>query len=151
MYRFRLLSMVVLLCTITNMERIAFASDTSIVIDASKPGPRLSPLQHGIFYEEINHAGDGGLNAELIRNGNFADGQSGWGLEPNSKADATMRLESISGNSNRELVVKSAGTSGKQISIYNEGFFGIGVTQNTEFVLSLEARSETDKQALSAQ
>lgn len=34
-----------------------------------KPNPKM----WGIFYEEINHAGDGGLYAELIRNRNFAD------------------------------------------------------------------------------
>src|SRR5258708_4787791 len=56
----------------------ARAQDSRITIDLTKAGPRLSPLQHGIFYEEINHAGDGGLNAELIRNGNFADGLAGW-------------------------------------------------------------------------
>ncbi|MGI5893680.1 MAG: alpha-L-arabinofuranosidase C-terminal domain-containing protein [Candidatus Merdivicinus sp.] len=33
------------------------------------PNPRM----WGIFYEEINHAGDGGLYAELLRNRNFAD------------------------------------------------------------------------------
>ncbi len=33
----------------------------------------LSPDMYGIFFEEINHAGDGGLYAELVRNRNFCD------------------------------------------------------------------------------
>ncbi len=33
------------------------------------PNPRM----WGVFYEEINHAGDGGLYAELLRNRSFAD------------------------------------------------------------------------------
>ncbi len=33
----------------------------------------LSPDFYGVFYEEINHAGDGGLYAELVRNRNFMD------------------------------------------------------------------------------
>lgn len=34
---------------------------------------RLNPKIWGLFYEEINHAGDGGLYAEIIANRNFAD------------------------------------------------------------------------------
>lgn len=30
-------------------------------------------MQHGIFFEDINHAGDGDLYAELIRNRSFED------------------------------------------------------------------------------
>jgi alpha-L-arabinofuranosidase len=32
----------------------------------SYPGPKISPTLYGIFFEEINHAGDGGLYTELI-------------------------------------------------------------------------------------
>ncbi|MEO6223917.1 MAG: alpha-L-arabinofuranosidase C-terminal domain-containing protein [Vicinamibacterales bacterium] len=44
-----------------------------VVIDASKPGAAIPPRLYGIFYEEINHAGDGGLYAELVRNRGFED------------------------------------------------------------------------------
>lgn len=44
-----------------------------IVIDASKPGAAIPSNLYGIFYEEINHAGDGGLYAELVRNRGFED------------------------------------------------------------------------------
>ena len=33
----------------------------------------LNEEMYGVFYEEINHAGDGGLYAELIRNRSFMD------------------------------------------------------------------------------
>ena len=42
-------------------------------IDAQQRGPLISPWQYGLFFEEINHAGDGGLYAELIRNRSFED------------------------------------------------------------------------------
>ena len=42
-------------------------------IDATQRGPEISPYQYGLFFEEINHAGDGGLYAELIRNRSFED------------------------------------------------------------------------------
>jgi alpha-L-arabinofuranosidase len=45
----------------------------SIRIDASKPGARIPANLYGIFYEEISHAGDGGLYAELVQNRGFED------------------------------------------------------------------------------
>lgn len=49
------------------------ASNALISIDASRPGPAINPHLYGIFLEEINHAVDGGLYAELIRNRAFED------------------------------------------------------------------------------
>jgi len=45
----------------------------SLTIDVSHPGAKLSPTLYGIFFEEINHAGDGGLYTELIRNRTFKE------------------------------------------------------------------------------
>lgn len=42
-------------------------------IDASHRGPEIGKLHYGIFFEEINHAGDGGIYAELVRNYSFED------------------------------------------------------------------------------
>jgi alpha-N-arabinofuranosidase len=49
------------------------AATGRVVVDLSKPGATIPPRLYGIFYEEINHAGDGGLYAELIRNRGFED------------------------------------------------------------------------------
>src|SRR3989442_9506336 len=51
-----------------------------IGIDLRHPGPRVSPTLYGLFFEEINHAGDGGLYAEMVRNGSFEDSiaMDGW-------------------------------------------------------------------------
>ena len=43
----------------------------SITVQADKSGNNISPTLYGIFFEEINHAGDGGLYAELIQNRSF--------------------------------------------------------------------------------
>ena len=45
-----------------------WATDGTIEIDVTVPGPRINPQMYGIFLEEINHGVDGGLYAELIRN-----------------------------------------------------------------------------------
>jgi alpha-L-arabinofuranosidase len=51
----------------------AFASNGTITIDAARPGARIPSSLYGIFFEEISHAGEGGLYAELIQNRGFED------------------------------------------------------------------------------
>ena len=49
------------------------AAAGSITIDASKPGHAIPSSLYGIFFEEISHAGEGGLYAELVQNRGFED------------------------------------------------------------------------------
>ncbi|HBY58782.1 MAG TPA: alpha-L-arabinofuranosidase [Solibacterales bacterium] len=49
------------------------AGEARIRVDADRPGARIPSSLYGIFFEEINHAGDGGLYAELIQNRGFED------------------------------------------------------------------------------
>ena len=44
-----------------------------LTLDLNKKGVSISPTHYGIFFEDINHAADGGLYAELIRNRSFED------------------------------------------------------------------------------
>ena len=45
----------------------------TIVVDASRPGHAIPASMYGIFFEEISHAGEGGLYAELVQNRGFED------------------------------------------------------------------------------
>ena len=49
------------------------AATPTIAIDASSPTGKVSPLLYGLMTEEINHAYDGGLYAELVQNRAFLD------------------------------------------------------------------------------
>jgi alpha-L-arabinofuranosidase len=44
------------------------AAGPTIAIDAASPAGNVSRLFYGLMTEEINHACDGGLYAELVRN-----------------------------------------------------------------------------------
>lgn len=44
-----------------------------IVINLQERGTDISPSMYGVFFEEINHAGDGGLYAELVQNRSFEE------------------------------------------------------------------------------
>ena len=49
------------------------AQNEAISIDLGKKGAVVSPNLYGIFFEEISHAGDGGLYAELVQNRGFEE------------------------------------------------------------------------------
>lgn len=51
----------------------AVAQDAPISINLQQHGATVSPNLYGIFFEEINHAGDGGLYAELVQNRGFEE------------------------------------------------------------------------------
>ncbi len=61
-----------LLAIFGGAARVA-ADPTTLTIHADQPGIKISPDLYGVFFEEINHAGDGGLYAELIRNRDFQE------------------------------------------------------------------------------
>jgi alpha-L-arabinofuranosidase len=67
------LSFILIAATLLLTNNLASAQNGTITIDASKPGPRIPSSLYGIFFEEISHAGDGGLYAELIQNRGFED------------------------------------------------------------------------------
>ena len=38
-----------------------------VTLNVAEKGAPVSPSMYGVFFEEINHAGDGGLYAELVQ------------------------------------------------------------------------------------
>ena len=54
-------------------EKTPAPSAGTIRIDTANPGAKISPLLYGIFFEEINRAGEGGIYAEMIQNRSFED------------------------------------------------------------------------------
>lgn len=55
------------------MEDTTSGPSAYLRVRADEPSRPVSPLLYGIFYEDVNHAADGGLYAELIRNRSFED------------------------------------------------------------------------------
>ena len=58
-------------------------------------GHAVSPMLYGIFFEEINRAGDGGLYAEMIQNRSFEDSEkepSAWTIEKSGEG-ATVEID----------------------------------------------------------
>ena len=53
-----------------------------LTVDIDRPLHQISPLLYGLFFEEINRAGDGGIYAEMVQNRSFedADQPAAWSL-----------------------------------------------------------------------
>ena len=92
-----------------------------IRINTAHPGAKISPLLYGIFFEEINRAGEGGIYAEMIQNRSFEDNSAfpiAWLSE---KAQITLdRANTLNANNPTSLkVVAEAGGR-----VINGGFVG---------------------------
>jgi alpha-L-arabinofuranosidase len=116
------------------------AQTAHIEIDAAAQGTPISPILYGIFFEEINHAGDGGLYAELVRNRSFedADTPQAWTLVGDGSRiaiDTAVPLNSRNPSSLRWEVMGSA-------SLVNEGYWGIAVQRGKRYRFSMYARCE---------
>ena len=116
-----------------------------LTVRVDQPGAKISPTLYGIFFEEINHAGDGGLYAELVRNRSFEDSDKpeAWkstaagGAKAEIAIDTSRPLNPASPRSLR-LTAEGQGMAG----VTNEGFWGIAVKQGAEYELSLYARGD---------
>ncbi len=125
--------------TLLSMVQAASAQ-VIINIDANQRGPMVSPTHYGIFYEDINHAADGGLYAELIRNRSFEDDSvpANW----HSVGDAKLNLvqaDLLNGAQHNALSVTLI-RSGD--GVRNEGFWGINAVEGRKYRLSFWAKSE---------
>lgn len=119
-------------------------------------GAKIDSLHYGIFFEDINHAADGGLYAELVRNRSFEDCDSVplyWNLNP-VHASAEMRLED-EGLLNQvqrkalKVVIASVGKSGK-VEVANEGYWGINAVKGRKYTLSFWAKADGYKGTIAA-
>ncbi len=128
-----------------------------LTVKVDQPGAKIGPMFYGLMTEEINHAYDGGLYAELIQNRIFQDGPRGrrqqkpdpanpphWSVVKSSGADGTIMLD------NTEPVNTTALTTslsldmkggGGRIGVANDGFWGIPVKPNTLYKASFYARA----------
>ena len=71
---------------------LACAQQAKIQVNVGKPGAPVAPTMWGIFFEEINHAADGGLYAELIENRSFDEAEPPEGMTmENGQATAVAR------------------------------------------------------------
>jgi alpha-L-arabinofuranosidase len=122
-----------------------WCQDSAITVDLSHPGAKISPSLYGIFFEEINHAGEGGLYAELIRNRSFGEKTEGWTLKSTGSAHASMALDTANplNDANKTSLRLDIARAAKNapVALVNDGFWGIAVKAGEKYNLSFFARA----------
>ena len=134
----------------------AVQAQVTIDIDAQQRGPKVSPMLYGIFYEDINHAADGGLYAELIRNRSFEDGprfgapadMQGWSTYAAAPSQLTARLiqpskktQLLNGMQHNALELDIKASTAMPVCLVNEGYWGINAVQGRCYRLSFWAKT----------
>ena len=128
----------------------AFAqTSATLSIDASHPIGRVSPTLYGIMSEEINHAWDGGLYAELLNPRIFQPNHrlrpDHWILIERANSEAAIAVDPASGPSaalpaSLRLDVTSADAH-STAGFFNSGYWGIPVRPSTTYHGSFYAKA----------
>ena len=121
-------------------KRAADANALPLTVHADQPGIALSPDLYGVFFEEINHAGDGGLYAEKIQNGRFAEGMKGW-----KALDLAQNTVAVTAKDGVAQVTLNKTTKGNTGGILNEGYWGIGVEKGQAYRCTFDIRADNPK------
>jgi alpha-N-arabinofuranosidase len=94
------------------------AAGPTIAIDAASPAGNVSRLFYGLMTEEINHAYDGGLYAELVQNRAFHD-----------TIRTSLRLD------------VAQASKAHAAGVANDGYWGIPVKPNTRYLATFYAKA----------
>lgn len=121
--------------------------NATLRVDLNRLGAPISLSLYGVFFEEINHAGDGGIYAELVRNRSFedADTPQGWQLITQGTARGDMTLDNaqpLNASHRRSLRLDVSDATNGRVAVANEGYWGIPVRQGKTYQLSLHARRD---------
>ena len=129
--------MILSLCTVRLQGQV------KLDFDFNDRGQLVTDDHYGIFYEEINHAGDGGLYAELVRNRSFEEDINSpicWAGIGNTDIALTSQhmLNTIQQRALR-VDIKSANGG-----VRNEGYWGVNVVSGRTYTLSFWLRAEAN-------
>jgi alpha-L-arabinofuranosidase len=125
------------------LSLIAVAAQKEIKVAVNKPAAAVSPQMWGIFFEDINFGADGGLYAELVKNGSFEFPMPLMGWKEIKQQGTGKILVINQGNENsinpRYARIEADAVSGA-FGLSNEGFRGIGIHKGEQYHFSVLAR-----------
>lgn len=114
-------------------------------IDGLKKGPAISPYQYGLFFEEINHAGDGGLYAELVRNRSFEDANDAVAWANIGGATSSLVTDGLLNTAqSKALKLTTSGASKSAMQgIANKGYWGMNFVKGETYTLNFFVKAST--------
>lgn len=126
-----------------------YAQTIEMQINASRTTNAIGSRHYGLFFEEINHAGDGGLYAELIQNRSFEDNiynpDKWWTV---GSANMSLISEGLLNDVQSKALRVKFNANGDGIK--NEGFWGINAVKDRTYTCSFWVKSNTWNGTLTA-
>ncbi|MCX7845462.1 MAG: carbohydrate binding domain-containing protein, partial [Dictyoglomaceae bacterium] len=111
-----------------------------LTIETSDIGPPISHTLYGIFFEDINHAIDGGIYAELIRNRSFehTDKLEGWNIQNLSNSGVKIYVDNKNSihKNNLNYLKMELPSDTSEVVITNNGYGGIPLKKGEKYILS---------------
>ncbi|NCU05440.1 MAG: alpha-L-arabinofuranosidase [Chitinophagaceae bacterium] len=109
----------------------------------------------GLFYEDINRSGDGGLYGDIMKNRSFdfPEAFMGWITVPSRSSYAKNEIFQIikSGNENNPKYLQVTKNSKEPVLLANEGFGGVAVGNNQSYELIVVYRQRKEGLILKAE
>lgn len=111
-----------------------------LTIETQELGLSIPKTLYGIFFEDINHAVDGGIYAELIRNRSFehTDKYEGWNIQILNDSGVKIYVDNknpIHKNNSNYLKLELPSEM-SEIIITNNGYGGIPLKKGEKYILS---------------
>jgi len=119
------------------------AAQQSLTIQVNKPSVAIPSTMWGIFFEDINFGADGGLYAELVKNGSFEFPMPmmGWREAKNNAAGKTLIInQSNTDNNNPRFARITVDAPAGGYTLSNEGFRGLGIHKNATYKFSFRIK-----------
>jgi len=121
---------------------------SQIDIQVNHPGPKISPNFFGLMTEEINHAYDGGLYAELIQNRGLRDSNRGpehWYPMVTGEAKGHIAIVNDRNDSGPSLLLQiDSADANNPVGLANDGYWGVPFLPNTTYTASFYAKASSD-------
>ncbi|MFT3789433.1 MAG: carbohydrate binding domain-containing protein [Tepidisphaeraceae bacterium] len=124
-------------------------TQSMLSIATQSTGITTSPDLFGLFMEDINYGGDGGVYNDQIRNGGFNDSTdplNAWRTITSGGAVATLTSDTTTGpttalTQSGKLTITSGVSSTARAGIANTGYFGVAVTPSTSYAVQFYAKA----------
>lgn len=134
-----------LLCVLSGL--LQAQSPVSYTINTKIAKAQIQPSLWGIFFEDINRGADGGLNADLVKNGSFEfnDPMMGWKPVTRKAPDGVFVIVNRQEEqpNNPKYLQVNLPLAMTSICLSNESFGGMVVKKGQPYTLSMLCRQTT--------
>lgn len=117
---------------------------TVFTVKADEVKGTIQSTMWGLFFEDINMGADGGIYAELVKNGSFEfyTPMMGWKEQKQQEGGGKLLMQNQEAVNpvNRHYIQLEPASAQGNYCISNEGFRGIGIKKGSQYNFSVLAR-----------